>query len=81
MHTIDHETRLAIAQAVPETISVITLSSGVRLRLFCHAGHVAIELVDEPAPVQLDLFEPEVPTSQDALGEAHKVACGVALPR
>ncbi|VVO87881.1 hypothetical protein PS903_02124 [Pseudomonas fluorescens] len=31
-----------------------------------------------PAPEQYDLFT-EVPTSQDALGEAHKEACGVCL--
>ena len=33
----------------------------------------------EPAPEQYDLFT-EVLTSQDAPGEAHKVACWVAYP-
>lgn len=48
--TIDVETRLAIAQAIlqsPETISIITLPSGVQLRLLNHFGHVALELIAE----------------------------------
>lgn len=47
---IDAETRLAIAQAVmqnPETISIVTLPSGVKLRLMSHFGHVALELIAE----------------------------------
>ncbi|WP_095143958.1 hypothetical protein [Pseudomonas sp. Irchel s3b6] len=45
---IDVETRLAIAQAImesPETISIITLPSGVKLRLLNHFGHVALEVI------------------------------------
>lgn len=51
---IDVETRLAIAQAVlqsPETISIVTLPSGVKLRLLNHFGHVALEVIAE-----VDLF-------------------------
>lgn len=51
---LDHEARLAIVSVItesPETVSVITLPSGHQLRLFCHAGHVAIELVSN------DLFD------------------------
>ena len=47
---IDSQTRLAIAQAVlqnPETISIISLPSGVKLRLLNHFGHVALELIAE----------------------------------
>ena len=48
--SIDVETRLAIAQAIlqsPETISIVTLPSGVKLRLLNHFGHVALELIAE----------------------------------
>jgi hypothetical protein len=48
--SIDVETRLAIAQAIlqsPESISIITLPSGVKLRLLNHFGHVALELIAE----------------------------------
>ena len=44
----DVETRLALAQAVlqsPETISIVTLPSGVRLPLLNHFGHVALEVI------------------------------------
>ena len=46
--SIDVETRLALAQAVlqsPETISIVTLPSGVRLRQLNHFGHVALEVI------------------------------------
>ena len=46
--SIDVETRLALAQAVlqsPETISIVTLPSGVRLPLLNHFGHVALEVI------------------------------------
>lgn len=62
---LDHEARLAIVSVItesPETISVITLPSGQQLRLFCHCGHVAIELVsndlfDEALDVSLQVLE------------------------
>lgn len=61
---IDVETRLAIAQAImenPETVSVITLPSGTQLRLFCHCGHVAAELIAE------DLLDESVDVSMQVL--------------
>lgn len=53
---LDHEARVAIVSIItqsPETVSVITLPSGHQLRLFCHCGHVAIELVNNERMVQV----------------------------
>lgn len=58
---LDHEARLAIVSIItesPETISVITLPDGVQLRLFCHCGHVAIELISD------DLFDKGIDVSE-----------------
>ena len=62
---LDHEARLSIVSVItesPETVSLITLPSGHQLRLFCHAGHVAIELVsndllDEAVDVSMQVLE------------------------
>jgi hypothetical protein len=61
---LDTAARLAIVSVItesPETVSVITLPSGHQLRLFCHAGHVAIELVSN------DLFDEAVDVSMQVL--------------
>jgi hypothetical protein len=44
---VDAHTRLLIAQALldNETISIIELPNGSQLRVICHFGHVALELI------------------------------------
>lgn len=66
---LDHEARLAIVSVItesPETISVITLASGHQLRLFCHCGHVAIELVCN------DLFDEALDVSMQVLQDLQR---------
>lgn len=44
---IDAVTRLLITQALldNETVSIIALPNGSQMRVLCHFGHVALELI------------------------------------
>lgn len=56
---VDAHTRLLIAQALldNETISIITLHSGSQLRVICHFGHVALELITREKDLFGDVFD------------------------
>ncbi|KAL0630318.1 hypothetical protein Q9L58_010835, partial [Maublancomyces gigas] len=70
---VDAHTRLLIAQALldNETISIITLHSGSQLRVICHFGHVALELITREKDLFGDVFDQveEVLHGEEAMQE------------